>query len=1456
MADEAKLVEYLKRVTEDLRRARTRLRELEAGEREPIAVVAMGCRYPGGVRSPEELWSLVSSGTDAIGGFPPDRGWEVGRLFHPDPAQSATSYTRQGGFLYDADAFDAAFFDISPREALATDPQQRLLLEVAWETLERAGIDPVSLRGSDTGVYAGVMYDDYASRLHPVPAEVEGLIGNGSAGSVASGRIAYTLGLQGPAVTVDTACSSSLVSLHLAAAALRQGDCSLALAGGVTVMATPGLFVEFSRQRGLSADGRCRSFGTGADGTGFGEGLGLLLLERLSDARRHGHPVLALLRGSAVNQDGASNGLTAPNGPSQERVIRQALAGAGLTADQIDVVEGHGTGTSLGDPVEAQAIIATYGQDRPAERPVRLGSVKSNIGHTQAAAGVAGVIKMVMAMRHGVLPATLHAERPSEHVDWSAGAVELLTQAQPWPQTGQPRRAAVSSFGISGTNAHVILEQDQPAPEPDSGGTDDETAPVMPWVLSARTPEALRRQAQNLAEWARRPEPLDVVATGRALALQRTGFAHRAAVLVRVAEPSVQADLQALAEGRATPALLTGTARPRRRTAYLFTGQGSQRARMGMQLHQDLPVFRRALEEVLKHLDPLLERPLEDLLTAPAGSATARLLDITRFTQPALFAVEVATYRLLREFAPAPDLLIGHSIGEVVAAHVAGVLSLPDAARLVVARGALMQELPAGGRMAALRGGLAEILPLLEGREASVGIAAVNGPAATVISGEAEAVTAIAARWRQLGRKSRILTVSHAFHSPLMDPMLERFRQVAETLDYGSPSLPVVSTVTGKIATDEQLASAGYWTEQVRATVRFQDGVQTLGESGVSTFVEVGPDAVLAPMVLESLAETDPGGDHLVVPVLRRDRPETDTVTAALARLHVNGATVNWENWFGPARRQVPLPTYPFQHQRYWLKATSADETGGEDQTLWRAVRDLAPERAGSVLGLPEESRPALAQVLPALARWHRRDEWWYRFVWRPLEPGEPRPAGRVLALGPDTPVNQAIRNGLAEAGVDVVPSPRRPETLAGFDRVLVLPLSPEPPHPGAVEGVEELTQVLETLGPDIPVRVLVQAVQLWGVALHAHRDVVQLPSEIDVVLARELGEVIAASPAENRIAMHGGQFWVQRLVPEPPPHASLIDPAGQRAVVVGDGPLARTLATVLTERGASVRLLVTEQPTEPVEGVHTVAVDPERQEEFTELVAGFEPDVAFQVAESAAGAAAARTGGKLHRAAKAVPRCGLVLLTAAGSGLGADPGSGGEGAASPVTHALLEALAAHRRQLGFPALVLDWGLEPNDLAPALPRILAAAADSVAHSLAGNPTTADPEPGGLVLVDLGTVDPEEPLLRLVSSERTTPVPVDAEVPAERWSGRSSGERTDLLLDLVRQHAATVLGHADAAQVPADADLSGLGFSSFTALELRTLLSRDTGLDVPAMAVFDHVTPQRLAAYLAGELEDA
>ncbi|UED87478.1 type I polyketide synthase [Streptomyces profundus] len=881
MTNDDRLRTYLNRVATDLHRTRQRLHQVESERTEPIAVIGVGCRYPGGVASADELWRLVAEERDAVGPMPTDRGWDVDGLHDPDGGPG-TSIAGEGGFLSDVAGFDAEFFGISPREALAMDPQQRLLLEVAWEALEHAGIDPTTLRGSATGVFAGASAQDYGPRLHEgKTAGTEGYLLTGGHTSVASGRIAYTLGLNGPAVTIDTACSSSLVAVHLAAQELRNGACGLALAGGVTVMPTPGLFLEFSRQRGLAPDGRCKSFSAAADGTGWGEGAGLLLLERLSDARRNGHPVLAVIRGSAVNSDGTSSQLTAPNGPAQERVIRQALANAGLSAHEVDAVEAHGTGTRLGDPIEAQALLATYGQGR--EVPLWLGSLKSNIGHTQAAAGVAGIIKMALAMRTGTLPRTLHVDEPSGHVDWSAGSVELLTEARPWPAADRPRRAAVSSFGISGTNAHLILEQAPPAETVESR---PETTGPVPVVLSAKTPEALAEQAARLGALVRGSEvpPVDV---GFALATGRAVFGYRAGV-VAGDRGELLAGLAAVAGGAGVVGQPVSGG-----VAFLFPGQGAQYLGMGRGLAEAFPVFGEALDGVLEQLDPGLRGVL--------WGGDAGVLNRTLHTQPALFAVEVALFRLLESWGVVPGFVAGHSVGEIVAAHVAGVLSLSDAVALVWARARLMDGLPSGGAMVAVEAVEEEVLPLLS---SVVGVAAVNGPRAVVVSGEAAAVAAVGEHFRGLGRKTTSLKVSHAFHSPLMDPILEEFAATARRLTYHAPRIPLVA---GGDVTDPD-----HWVRHIREPVRFHDHLTALGGHGVGVMVEVGPGATLTPHAPDA------------TPLLRRDLPEVRSLLSGLTRLHTRGLTPDWRAFFEPLRpRPVALPTYPFQRSRYWLTPTT-----------------------------------------------------------------------------------------------------------------------------------------------------------------------------------------------------------------------------------------------------------------------------------------------------------------------------------------------------------------------------------------------------------------------------------------------------------------------------------------------------------------------------------------------------
>ncbi|MDN3356252.1 type I polyketide synthase [Actinomadura sp. DC4] len=1205
---EDKLRDYLRKATVDLHETRRRLKDAE--RREPVAIVGIGCRYPGGVRSAEDLWELVSSGADAVGAFPADRGWDLEGLYDPDPEAPGTSYTRHGAFLYDAADFDAAFFEISPREALAMDPQQRLLLEVAWETFEDAGLVPAALRGSRTGVFTGVGAGEYSALLADAPAELEGQRLTGNVASVASGRIAYTFGLEGPAVSVDTACSSSLVALHLAAQSLRRGECSLALAGGVAMMATPTGFVEFSRQRGLSPDGRCRSFAAAADGTGWGEGAGLLLLERLSDARRHGHRVLALVRGSAINQDGASNGLTAPRGAAQEQVIRSALADAGVASPEVDVVEAHGTGTTLGDPIEAGALLATYGAHRPADRPLLLGSIKSNIGHTAAAAGVAGVIKMVTALRHGSMPRTLHVDEPTPHVDWSAGAVRLLTEPSPWPRGDRPRRAGVSAFGVSGTNAHVILEE--AAQEP--GADAPRTGPPV-WAVSGRSAGALRAQAARLAASAGSPDPLDV---GFSLATARAELSSRA-VVVGAGRAELLAGLAAVAEGRTADHVVTGTAGAVGRTVFVFPGQGSQWAGMATELLAASPVFRERLEACAAALDPVTGWSLLDVLGSAEGAPPLERVDVV---QPVLFAVMVALAALWESAGVVPDAVAGHSQGEIAAACVAGVLTLEDAARVVAVRSRALRALSGTGAMASIGLRVEELTKRLESRP-RVSVAAVNGPSSVVVSGDPDAVAALVASCAAEAIHARVVPVDYASHCDRVSPLRDRL--LAELGEVAASDGPTAfySTVTGGLLPGREL-STDYWYRNLREPVRFEDTTRALLADGYGAFVECSPHPVLTYGVEETAV--DAGRPAVVVGTLRRESGGPLRWHTSLAEAWVAGVPVRWSSLYAGARR-VTLPTYAFQRRRFWPSPSPSPRPADAGEPLWEAVAAGDAAALTAELGVDAEGAAALRTVLPAFAEWRRRRAdrgrlggLRYREAWRPLgdpAPGPFPPGARwlVLSTGADEEAAGLCAAAVPPGAATVVPFSSRPRLAellrpGGWHGVVVVAAAPgEDPPARAIATANLVIAVAQAMADaesdarlwlvtrgavraeetdalDAPEQapawgagraLAVEQPQRWGGS-------VDLPPEPADRTRRGLAAVFSGAVPEGETALRPTGLLARRLIPAPPPEGPAI---GRNAPTVSAGvdEVGRVVASAAPGRPVPPPSDAAPEPGSPVDG-------------------------------------------------------------------------------------------------------------------------------------------------------------------------------------------------------------------------------------------------------------------------------
>ncbi|MBM2620822.1 AMP-binding protein [Actinoplanes sp. LDG1-06] len=1469
---------------------------------DPIAIVAMSCRYPGGVVSPEDLWSLVDKEIDAIAPFPRDRGWDPG-LYDPDPDAAGHTYAKAGGFLDDVTGFDPAPFGIGPVEALAMDPQQRLLLETAWELWERAGIDPATVRGSDTGTYVGLMYRDYAGRAEEPTAELEGHLGLGSAGSVASGRIAYTFGLTGPAVTIDTACSSSLVALHQAARALRAGDISLAVAGGVTVMSTPGPFVAFSRLRGLAPDGRVKAFSADADGTVWSEGAGLLLLERLSDAQRHGHPVLAVLRGSAVGSDGASNGLAAPHGPAQQRVIRAALADAGLRSSDVDAVEAHGTGTLLGDPIEAQALLATYGRDRPTGRPLWLGTVKSNIGHAQAAAGVAGVIKMVEAMRHERLPRTLHVDRPSTHVDWTAGDAALLTESRPWPASAQPRRAGVSAFGISGTNAHVILEE-APAQSPVSS-----VSGAGPLLLSAADETALQSQAELLLE---RGE------------VSPAALGTKPAQRFRAVMPAGDRDaLAALAAGRAHPGLVTGDGRPAGRVAFAFPGQGAQRPGL-------LPfdVFRAAFAEAMAALG----NPVPDFSR-------------TEYAQPFLFAYGVAAYRQMASWGVRPDVLIGHSVGEFAAAHVAGILTLEDAAALVSARARLMGALPSGGAMVAVDATEEEILPLLA---PGVDVAAVNGPRSVVLSGDIAAVEALAASLRQDGRRTTALRVSHAFHSVRMEPMLAEFERVAAGISYGEPAVGIISTVTGRPADTGDMRSAAYWVRQIRQPVRFGDAVTALP----GLVVEMSPAASLAPLIPQGVLVAS---------------------ESAAAALWAHGVDVDRAALLGVADARVAatLPTYPFNRKRFWLSSTARRVTSGLDTvvevpgsgdrvatarmspvtqpwlhdhrvggeaivpgTFFVELATAFGERAGApVLDDLTITRPLpvgdteieLRLVLRGdgaleiyagdeqhasghcSPRTESSPSWSWATAWPPsaqpldltglYDDGDYGPAfqgvtaawrdGDTVYADVRLPSAAGGRSGLHPALMDAALHPAR--LAAGRDSTPRVPfvwsgvrrygagtpaarvrltvtgpdtLSVQLAEPAGrpLLDVERLT--LRSLPAPLYRPVWTQEFEPPGSPAEVHEQfwaaATRLRTELDGAgpIVVEPTSPVMAGLARVAAAEYPGQIDLvpPRLVRVTPDGPATGFGDGTVLVTGGSGALAGLLARHLVAAHGVRHLLMVSRSGSPFEvagaTVTVRAADVADRDALARVLTEADPPVTAVVHTAGViddGPLATLTRERADAVLRPKVDAAWHLDELTGdlaafvlcSSASGLLGNPGQ-AAYAAGNAFLDDLARRRHAAGKPALALAWG--PLALDGGMPI--------------GRTRIRPMTPSEVTAAFDAALRSDEPVL--------APIHLASRTPAPASSPRSSAPRPDLgaltgdelqtaLETLVRDEVAAELGHTDAATVDVRGAFTDQGLDSVSSIQLRTRLVAATGVTMPATVVFDHPTPAALATWIAAEI---
>jgi acyl transferase domain-containing protein len=1479
-----------------LRRMRARLDEVERARTEPVAIVGVGCRFPGGASSPDAYWRLLSDGVDAVGEVPPDR-WDINEYYDPDPDAPGKMYTRYGAFVRDVDRFDAPFFRIAPREAISMDPQQRLLLEVTWEALENAGCAPEALMGTDAGVFVGISTNDYAQMLLKAAEDtgVDTYFGTGNALNASAGRLSYVLGVQGPAMAVDTACSSSLVAVHLACQSLRNRECGVAIAAGVNLILTPGVTVNFCRARMLAVDGRCRTFDAAADGYTRGEGCGVVVLKLLSEAQKAGDRILALVRGSAVNQDGRSAGFTAPNELAQQAVIHKALAAARLSPADISYVEAHGTGTSLGDPIEMHALAAAFAGRAP-DRPLVVGSVKTNIGHLEAAAGVAGIIKVALALQHRLIPPHLHFKTLNPHITLDGFPLVVPTQATEWASNEGPRRAGISSFGFSGTNAHVVLEEAPAEAVPETAGND---RPAHVLTLSARSDAALRALAAGCADFlkttdAPAPDVCFTANTGRSLLEERLAVAGRS-------NEELRAALVEFAATGSSPRVHRGAraGSSSRDVAFLFTGQGSQYVGMGRELYESQPTFRRAMDSCDELLRTELELPLLSVLYPKADDP--RLLDETAYTQPALFAIEYALAELWRSWGLEPAAVLGHSIGEYVAACVAGVFSLEDALKLVATRGRLMQQLPRGGAMAAVFADATRVQAALAENGDAV-IAGINGPEETVISGSANSVEGALARLTADGVRSRRLVVSHAFHSPLLDPMLGEFERIASGVRPEAPRTTFVSNLTGTVVDQAFRLDAAYWRRHARQPVRFADGVRALYQQGTRVFLEVGP----APALLALARRCVPEDECTWVASLRKGRSEWDGIVDGIAALHARGVRFDWKGFDSDyARRKIALPTYPFERERYWVELpaerprprpaarVTSESAPAAYEPVWR-VREPT-EKAGAlasgiwiIVGEPKSLAAGVDARMRAMAaetilldpgtsfarEWHER-----------VSPVASRVSG-VLYLGAATATFD---------GDDPVEGQRLPcSSLVALARTIQ-------DTPQLRPRLWIVTRGSQAVGQDD--RVDLAQAPTWGLAggmaaelPHLQPVRIDLPSDEEDAAAIEAvcAELLSRGRVEDRVAYRRGVRYVLRLVPAATSGDRagslkadgwylvtgafgalglqvarwLVDQGARQLVLVGrrgGSPAAQSLLTACAARGARVQI---------VKADVTQAADVERlfagaEREFGTVrgivhAAGVLDDALLEQQEwgRVARVLAPKMAGAwyLHRRTLGQPLDFFVLFSSAAALLGA----GGQ-ANYAAANTFLDALAHERRRQGLPGLSINWG-------PWAEAGMATGAGAV-HQRRWEERGVRPIDPGAGLRVLGSLlegakpqvavldadwsallrsvgEDAMPLLETLAGQRPSAPAARGIARADLLAAEEQARRT-LAEEFCRQALTASLGLREPVRV--DCPVSDLGLDSLMALEARNRIMRGVGVSIPVVKFLEGRSVRELAELVAEDV---